>query len=128
MSIGRLPLTARSSSSNLETPRTGGGFTARSSGERGTPRDAQRLALGERPSRESIQLREPEIPRLEWGSAAGAPLLSPQHTARSAALSSEPWSRTPSSEGDSLSSRSRFEQSARLDSLSYCCTTEEVTA
>lgn len=131
MSIGFLPLTARSSSSNnLETPRTGGGLTARSGGERGTPRDAQRLALGERPSRESIQRRSSDIPCAgagsEWGcpTVSGAPILSPR--AHSIAYSSEPWSRTPSSQGDSLSSRSRFDHSARLDSLSYSAPCEEV--
>lgn len=78
-------------SSNIETPRTGGGFTARSSGnERGTPRDPQRLALGERlPARD--------------GWTGVAPNLSPQHTARSSQWSSM----TPSSQGDGLSSRSR---------------------
>lgn len=124
--VGRLPLTARSNSS-LETPRTGGGFTARSAGERGTPRDAQRLALGERP-RGDVPPREAlDALRLEGG-LVGAPLLSPQHTARSVTLSSEPWSRTPSSQGDSLSSRSRFDtqMSARLDSLSYCGAPEEL--
>jgi len=97
-----LPLTARSSSS-LETPRTGGGFTARSSGEKGTPRDAQRLALGERP-RDEVPPVRPE----GWTGAA-PPILSPQHTARSVGLSSEPWSMTPSSQGDSLSARSRLD-------------------
>lgn len=94
------PLTTRSNSSNVETPRTGGGYTARSSGERGTPRDPQRLALGERP--------RDDIPRPEgW---VGPSLLSPQLTARSsaavssAAVSSEPWSMTASSQGDGPSS------------------------
>mmetsp|Transcript_9173 Transcript_9173/g.17134 ORF Transcript_9173/g.17134 Transcript_9173/m.17134 type:complete len:416 (+) Transcript_9173:42-1289(+) len=82
------PLTSRSGSSH-ETPRNGGGFTARSSGgEKGTPRDAQRLALGERP-------RDGSDSRAEGWS--GGPLVSPQHTARSAALSSEPWSASLSS-------------------------------
>lgn len=92
---GRPPLTSRSgNSSNIETPRTGGGYTARSSGnERGTPRDPQRLALGERPPARGAEY---------W--AAGAPMLSPQLTARSGSMSSEQWSSmTPSS----LSSRSR---------------------
>lgn len=107
--VGRLPLTNRSSSS-LETPRTGGGFTGRSSGERGTPRDAQRLALGERPREADREAqRNPD----GW---VGAPILSPQHTARSAALSSEAVSMTPSaalsSEGDSVSS-------SRIDSVPY---------
>lgn len=70
-----MPQTARSGSSH-GTPRNGT-FTARSGGEKGTPRDAQRLALGERPRDEG------------W---SGDPRISPQHTARSAALSSEPWS------------------------------------
>jgi len=86
------PLTARSgNSSNIETPRTGGGYTARSSGnERGTPRDPQRLALGERPP-------------LRDGWAAGAPMVSPSDS-----MSSEQWSSmTPSSQGDGWSSRSR---------------------
>mmetsp|Transcript_106612 Transcript_106612/g.299547 ORF Transcript_106612/g.299547 Transcript_106612/m.299547 type:complete len:452 (-) Transcript_106612:105-1460(-) len=112
---GRLPLTARSNSSSLnlnETPRTaGGGYTARSAGggERGTPRDPQRMALGERRSardRESVEAICAGIggaPSVVTGSGA----LSPQHTARSAALSSEPWSTTPSSKSDALSSRSR---------------------
>lgn len=92
---GRPPLTSRSgNSSNIETPRTGGGYTARSSGnERGTPRDPQRLALGERPPARGADF---------W--AAGAPMLSPQHTARSASVSSEQWSSmTPSSLGSSRS-------------------------
>lgn len=63
------------------------------------------------------------IPRFQegrWldGCWVTGPLLSPQHTARSNALSSEPC-RTPSSQCDSLSSRSCREVSARLDSLKY---------
>eukprot|EP00928_Gymnodinium_smaydae_P082419 TRINITY_DN65762_c0_g1_i1.p1 TRINITY_DN65762_c0_g1~~TRINITY_DN65762_c0_g1_i1.p1 ORF type:complete len:259 (-),score=60.59 TRINITY_DN65762_c0_g1_i1:19-795(-) len=119
--LARLALSARSNSS-METPRTGG-YTARSSGgERGTPRDPQRLALGERPASSSCTgaagpppeavLALPRPPAEGCGAGAGAmvagvggypPILSPQHTGRS----TSEWSRTPpsSSQGDGLSSR-----------------------
>eukprot|EP00927_Polykrikos_kofoidii_P070685 TRINITY_DN67093_c0_g1_i1.p1 TRINITY_DN67093_c0_g1~~TRINITY_DN67093_c0_g1_i1.p1 ORF type:complete len:372 (+),score=49.06 TRINITY_DN67093_c0_g1_i1:72-1187(+) len=93
------PLTSRSAPSLSETSQSGlgGGFTSRSGGEKGTPREPQRLALGERP-------RDNDVPRMDWVRPSSH---SPQDTARSAALSSDPWSMTPSSQGDGLSSRSR---------------------
>lgn len=100
------PLTGRSSSSTLETPRTGGGYTARSSGgERGTPRDPQRLPLGARPHGCDAWIRGDRV--------------SPEHTARSAAESSQAWPTTP---GGS----SRGEGSARSDA--FCHNAEEHSA
>lgn len=73
----------------METPRTVAG------GERGTPRDPQRLALGERP-------HVPMLPRVEREGGGYPPILSPQHTVRSV---SDYWPMTPSSD-PGLSSRS----------------------
>eukprot|EP00927_Polykrikos_kofoidii_P021808 TRINITY_DN20541_c0_g1_i1.p1 TRINITY_DN20541_c0_g1~~TRINITY_DN20541_c0_g1_i1.p1 ORF type:complete len:384 (+),score=50.24 TRINITY_DN20541_c0_g1_i1:63-1214(+) len=78
----------------------GGGFTSRSSGEKGTPREPQRLALGERPRDTDTQRTAPSS-------------HSPQQTSRSGGLSSDQWPRSPSSQGDGLSSRKSSE------SLSY---------
>lgn len=78
---------------------SGGGITARSSGERGTPRDAQRLALGER--RASING--------DWTGAGN----SPQHTARSMAMSSEAWSDPSTSRGGCLESLRYFQHLRR---------------
>jgi len=98
-------VSARSGSSTarsgLETPRTDRGFCSS-----GTPRDLQRLALGERPP-DSDRRPGPE----GWGGLS----ISPQQTARSSVFSSvtsEAWSMTPSSQGE-WSSRSR------ADSLNY---------
>eukprot|EP00747_Dinoflagellata_sp_TGD_P178607 gnl/TRDRNA2_/TRDRNA2_27820_c0_seq1.p1 gnl/TRDRNA2_/TRDRNA2_27820_c0~~gnl/TRDRNA2_/TRDRNA2_27820_c0_seq1.p1 ORF type:complete len:471 (+),score=60.66 gnl/TRDRNA2_/TRDRNA2_27820_c0_seq1:80-1492(+) len=116
---GRLPLTARSSTSSgnndLATPRTGGGYTARSTGERGTPREAQRLALGERPRRDSEGNSCDDRPRPE-GWAGGVPLsqsgnwtvMSPHHAAQYSGrtVSSDAWPTASSSAGSALSSRS----------------------
>eukprot|EP00929_Paragymnodinium_shiwhaense_P073839 TRINITY_DN37724_c0_g1_i1.p1 TRINITY_DN37724_c0_g1~~TRINITY_DN37724_c0_g1_i1.p1 ORF type:complete len:276 (+),score=23.83 TRINITY_DN37724_c0_g1_i1:58-885(+) len=114
---GWLPLTARSNGS-FDTPRTaGGGYTARSSGgERGTPRDAQRFPLGERP-------REYDVPRLEgW---QPQPISSPQHTGRSTiGCYSSDWSRTPSSEA--WTDRSRIE-SVIGDDAPLACQSAQVS-
>jgi len=80
---------------------SGGGITALSSGERGTPRDAQRLALGE---------RRPSMGG-DWAGGGN----SPQHTARSIAMSSEAWSDPSTSRGclESL----RYSQHLRRPSM-----------
>eukprot|EP00928_Gymnodinium_smaydae_P080725 TRINITY_DN64371_c0_g1_i1.p1 TRINITY_DN64371_c0_g1~~TRINITY_DN64371_c0_g1_i1.p1 ORF type:complete len:371 (+),score=50.57 TRINITY_DN64371_c0_g1_i1:67-1113(+) len=90
------PPTARSSTSSVATPRTGGGTTARSSDGRGTPREHERLPLGTRPPRAVM-----EVPRLSSGplqlSATAA--YSPLTSARSGVISS------PTSTQGALSSR-----------------------
>lgn len=81
---------------------SGGGITARSWGEKGTPRDAQRLALGERrPSMNG-----------DWSGAGN----SPQQTARSVAMSSEAWSDPSTSRGACLESL-RYSQHLRRPSM-----------
>ncbi|CAK0792292.1 unnamed protein product, partial [Prorocentrum cordatum] len=104
-----LQLTARSSSSTLETPRTA---TARSLGEKetGTPRDAVRLALLDERPREPRE-RGAEQPLAGRGSAAASPKCS----ARSAGPSTEAaWSTTPPSQCDSpTSARSQRPDSGR---------------
>jgi len=120
MSVGRLPLGSGAGGAH-DTPRAGGVPTTRSSGH-GTPRDVQRVALGERPHEHCEQHLAQQASWVVNGSGGGPPLTSPQHTARSAALSSaavssEPWSWTSrasprsslSSSKDSLSSHSRLD-------------------
>jgi len=118
--VGRLPLGSGASGAH-DTPRAGGVVTTRSSGH-GTPRDVQRVALGERPHESCEQHPTQQASWVVSGTGSGPPHTSPQHTARSAALSSaavssEPWSWTSrasprsslSSSKDSMSSRSRLD-------------------
>eukprot|EP00931_Biecheleriopsis_adriatica_P051553 TRINITY_DN29918_c0_g1_i1.p1 TRINITY_DN29918_c0_g1~~TRINITY_DN29918_c0_g1_i1.p1 ORF type:complete len:420 (-),score=71.22 TRINITY_DN29918_c0_g1_i1:19-1242(-) len=105
-STSSAPPTARSAgSSGAATPRTGGGLTARSSDGKGTPRDHERLPLGQLGvrARASGSTAEGRVPRLTLGSPFPQTPTggSPGTTARSwAASSSSPGGYTSRSLAD----------------------------